>query len=126
MQAAAPEAWKYADPESHDLRDAIAGLHGVEARNVVIGEGIDGLLGLAVRLVTAPGDAVVTSDGAYPTFNFHVAANGGRLVPCRTGTTARTSTRCLPRRTPPTRACCMSPIRTTRWARGGAPTRSAG
>jgi histidinol-phosphate aminotransferase len=81
MQAAAPEAWKYADPESHDLRDAIAGLHGVEARNVIIGEGIDGLLGLAVRLVTAPGDAVVTSAGAYPTFNFHVAANGGRLVP---------------------------------------------
>src|SRR5687767_301883 len=80
MQAAAPEAWKYADPESHDLRHAIAGLHGVEARNVVVGEGIDGLLGLAVRLVTAPVDAVVTSDGTYPTFNFHVAANGGRLV----------------------------------------------
>lgn len=80
MQAAAPEAWKYADPESHDLRHAIARLHGVAPDNVVIGEGIDGLLGLAVRLVTAPGDAVVTSDGAYPTFNFHVAANGGRLI----------------------------------------------
>jgi histidinol-phosphate aminotransferase len=80
MQAAAHEAWKYADPESHDLRHAIARLHGVGPRNVVVGEGIDGLLGLAVKLVTAPGDAVVTSDGAYPTFNFHVAGYGGRLV----------------------------------------------
>jgi histidinol-phosphate aminotransferase len=80
MQAAALEAWKYADPESHDLRHAVARLHGVAPENIVIGEGIDGLLGLAVRLVTAPGDAVVTSDGAYPTFNFHVAANGGRLI----------------------------------------------
>jgi histidinol-phosphate aminotransferase len=80
MQAAALEAWKYADPESHDLRHAVADLHGVAPENIVIGEGIDGLLGLAVRLVTAPGEAVVTSDGAYPTFNFHVAANGGRLI----------------------------------------------
>jgi histidinol-phosphate aminotransferase len=49
------------------------------------GEGIDGLLGLIVRLTVAPGDAVVTSDGAYPTFAFHVAGFGGRLhkVPYR-------------------------------------------
>lgn len=80
MEVAALEAWKYADPESHDLRHAVAGLHGVAPQNVVIGEGIDGLLGLAVKLVTSPGDAVVTSDGAYPTFNFHVAVNGGRLI----------------------------------------------
>ena len=33
----------------------------------------------------APGDAVVTSDGAYPTFNYHVAGFGGMLhkVPYR-------------------------------------------
>ena len=50
-----------------------------------MGEGIDGLLGLLVRLLIGPGDAVVTSDGAYPTFNFHVAGFGGVLhkVPYR-------------------------------------------
>ena len=47
---------------------------------MVIGEGIDGLLGLSVRLAVEPGSAVVTSDGTYPTFNFHVAGGGGRLV----------------------------------------------
>jgi histidinol-phosphate aminotransferase len=70
----------YADPESFELRRAIARLHGLSAANVVIGEGIDGLLGLAVRMCAAPGETVVTSDGAYPTFNFHVAAQGAHLV----------------------------------------------
>jgi histidinol-phosphate aminotransferase len=80
MQAAAGEAWKYGDPENHDLRAAVAGFHGVGIDNVVIGEGIDGLLGLAVKIAADPGTLVVTSDGAYPTFNFHVAAQGARLV----------------------------------------------
>lgn len=80
MAAAAADTWMYADPESQELRDALARHHGVRADNVVIGEGIDGLLGLAVRAAAEPGAAVVTSDGAYPTFNFHVAAQGARLV----------------------------------------------
>jgi len=80
MKGAAPENWQYADPESHELRCALARFHNVGMDNIVIGEGIDGLLGLTVKLAVEPGDAVVTSDGAYPTFNFHVAAGGGRLV----------------------------------------------
>lgn len=79
MQAAAPDAWMYGDPEAHDLRQAIARHHGVTPAHVVAGEGIDGLLGYLVRLVIAPGDAVTTSLGAYPTFNFHVTGFGGRL-----------------------------------------------
>jgi histidinol-phosphate aminotransferase len=79
MQAAAREVWMYGDPESHDLRHAIAAHHGVAPANVMIGEGIDGLLGYLVRLLVGPGDAVVTSEGAYPTFNYHVAGYGGTL-----------------------------------------------
>lgn len=45
----------------------------------MVGEGIDGLLGYLVRLCVGEGDAVVTSDGAYPTFNYHVAGFGGVL-----------------------------------------------
>jgi histidinol-phosphate aminotransferase len=80
MRAAADGNWMYADPESHELRAALADFHGVGLDNIVIGEGIDGLLGLAVKLAVEPGSPVVTSDGTYPTFNFHVAAGGGRLV----------------------------------------------
>ncbi|MDB6453149.1 pyridoxal phosphate-dependent aminotransferase [Falsirhodobacter sp. 20TX0035] len=79
MRQAAAEAWMYGDPENHDLRQALAAHHGVAPANIVVGEGIDGLLGLLVRLLIDKGDAVVTSDGAYPTFNFHVAGFGGVL-----------------------------------------------
>lgn len=75
----------YGDPESHDLRHALAAHHGVPAEAIVVGEGIDALLGYLVRLYVAQGDRVVTSDGAYPTFNYHVAGFGGVLdkVPYR-------------------------------------------
>ncbi|MFN4057335.1 MAG: pyridoxal phosphate-dependent aminotransferase [Roseinatronobacter sp.] len=85
MQAAAHDAWMYGDSEYHDLRAALAVHHGVKPENIIVGEGIDGLLGYLVRMLVAPGDAVVTSDGAYPTFNYHVAGFGGILhkVPYR-------------------------------------------
>lgn len=79
MAAAAAEAWMYGDPEMHDLRAAIAAHHGVTPAHVMVGEGIDGLLGVLVRLIAGPGDAVVSSLGAYPTFNFHVAGFGADL-----------------------------------------------
>jgi len=79
MAEAAREAWKYGDAQSHDLRAALAAHHGVKMENIIVGEGIDGLLGYLVRMLVAPGDPVVTSDGAYPTFNYHVAGFGGSL-----------------------------------------------
>jgi histidinol-phosphate aminotransferase len=80
IAAAAPQMWKYCDPENHDLRAALAAHLGVGLDNVVVGEGIDGLLNLAVRLFVESGTPVVTSLGAYPTFNFHVVGFGGRVV----------------------------------------------
>lgn len=79
MADAARDVWKYSDPDNHDLIRAIAAFHGIGSENVVIIEGIDGGLGLANRLFVNAGDSVVTSNGAYPTFNFHVAACGGQL-----------------------------------------------
>ncbi|WP_170337559.1 pyridoxal phosphate-dependent aminotransferase [Ruegeria arenilitoris] len=79
MRQAADGIWMYGDPENHDLRHALADHHGISPDNIVVGEGIDGLLGYLVRLMVGPGDAVVTSDGAYPTFNYHVAGYGGTI-----------------------------------------------
>src|SRR3954469_267317 len=83
MREAAGDGWKYGDPENHDLKRAIAERHGVTPAHVVVGEGIDALFGVVARLHVEPGVAVVTSLGAYPTFAFHVAGNGGRLVTAR-------------------------------------------
>ena len=80
MQEAAIGSWRYGDPENHDLKVAVAASLGITPANVTIGEGIDGLFGHAVRMFVAPGIAVASSHGAYPTFNFHVAGFGGRLV----------------------------------------------
>ena len=79
MQDAVGENWKYADPENFELRAAIASFHKVAMENVVVGEGIDGLLGLTCQLFLKPGEGVVSTEGAYPTFNFHVRAHGGVL-----------------------------------------------
>lgn len=80
LRDAAPEVWKYCDPESFELKAALARHLGIGPQNLAIGEGIDGLMNLIVRLHVGPGDAAVTSLGAYPTLNYHIAGFGGRLV----------------------------------------------
>lgn len=77
-------AW-YNDPEGYELRSALAEHHGVDLDEICLGSGIDDLLGLAVRMLVEPGTPVVTSLGAYPTFNYHVEGFGGVLhkVPYR-------------------------------------------
>ncbi len=79
MAATASDTWFYGDLEHFELRGAIAALIGVQPENITVGEGIDGLLGHLVRLTCEPGDTVVTSHGAYPTFNYHVAGHAAVL-----------------------------------------------
>lgn len=79
MQDAAKDVWMYADPEDYDLKGALAAHHGVGRENIVLGQGIDNLLGVLCRLVVEKGTPVVTSRGAYPTFNYHVNGYGGAL-----------------------------------------------
>ncbi|WP_394226671.1 pyridoxal phosphate-dependent aminotransferase [Paracoccus marcusii] len=88
MREAVGLVWKYGDAPSFDLSHALATHHRTTPDSIMVGEGIDGLLGNLVRMMVAPGDAVVTSDGAYPTFNYHVAGFGGVLhkVPYRDDT----------------------------------------
>ena len=73
------EQWMYGDPTSFELRCALAEKHKISTDNIVVGEGIDGLLGYLVRLLISEGDHVVTSNGAYPTFNYHVSGFGGKI-----------------------------------------------
>jgi histidinol-phosphate aminotransferase len=80
MNEIARDMWMYCDPDNFELKAAAAAHHGVSPGNIVVGEGIDGLLGLLAHMYVGPGVPVVTSLGAYPTFNFHIAATGGRLV----------------------------------------------
>jgi len=78
-RAAAKVNW-YNDPEAFELRSALAEKHAVGLGNIVLGAGVDDLLGLIVRGFVDSGDAVVMSHGAYPTFAFHVNGFAGRLA----------------------------------------------
>ncbi len=80
MKAAAADMWKYCDPDNHGLRIALAAHYGLRAENFAIDKGIDGVLETACRQYVAPGTPVVTSLGAYPTFNYHVAVSGGTIA----------------------------------------------
>lgn len=75
----------YGDPECFELRQMLAEKHQVSIDEICVDAGIDSLLGLIVRMFVQPDTAVVSSQGAYPTFNYHIAGFGGRLctVPYR-------------------------------------------
>ena len=79
IKHSAEDVWMYADPENHDLKTSISKHMQIKPENIVIGEGIDALLGYLCRLTVNPDVNVVTSKGAYPTFNYHVSGFGGLL-----------------------------------------------
>jgi histidinol-phosphate aminotransferase len=85
MRAAALEIQLYGDPEAYELRSALAHHHGLTLDHMVLGSGIDELLGLLVRAYLAPGQIAVMSLGGYPTFAYQVTGHGGRIetVPYR-------------------------------------------
>ncbi|MBV9271773.1 MAG: aminotransferase class I/II-fold pyridoxal phosphate-dependent enzyme [Candidatus Eremiobacteraeota bacterium] len=79
MAAELPHLSWYGDPESYDLRAALAAKHGCAIENISVGSGIDDLMGLAVRAFMSPGQVALTTRGTYPTFNYHVIGFGGRI-----------------------------------------------
>jgi histidinol-phosphate aminotransferase len=80
MSGELPRLSWYGDPESLDLRDALAATHRCRPEQIVVGSGIDDLMGLAVRAFVAPGEAALSTRGTYPTFNYHVVGYGGRPI----------------------------------------------
>jgi histidinol-phosphate aminotransferase len=80
MRAAVALTSLYGDPESVELRTALAQRHGCAPENIVIGSGIDDLMSLVVRTFCAPGDMALATRGTYPTWIYHVAAYGAVLA----------------------------------------------
>jgi histidinol-phosphate aminotransferase len=68
----------YGDPESLELRAALAARHACAVEEIVVASGIDDLMGLIVRAFCGPGDACVATRGTYPTLFYHLNAFGAR------------------------------------------------
>ena len=77
MQAAVPDVWMYGDPENRDLKLALAAFHGVKPENIVVGAGIDGLLGSLARMLVTNGTPVVITKLAYTAKWQKKSDNGG-------------------------------------------------
>ncbi len=78
MEAAIDQVHWYNDPENFELRQALSVIHRVGSDEIVVGGGIDDLLGLAVRAFLSPGEVTVASLGSYPTYHYHVLGFGAR------------------------------------------------
>ncbi|GAC1576782.1 MAG: pyridoxal phosphate-dependent aminotransferase [Candidatus Elarobacter sp.] len=78
MRGSVPHTSWYGDPESLELRDALAARHACEPAELIVASGIDDLMGLIVRAFCAPGDPCVATRGTYPTLFYHLSAYGAR------------------------------------------------
>ncbi|MGC8484051.1 MAG: aminotransferase class I/II-fold pyridoxal phosphate-dependent enzyme [Candidatus Baltobacteraceae bacterium] len=79
MTAELPRLSWYGDPDSYELRSALAERWSTGRDDILVTSGIDELLGLVVRCFLAVGESVVASSGTYPTFAYHAIGYGGRI-----------------------------------------------
>ena len=70
----------YPDPDSMALREALSRYVNVPKERLLAGMGADELIDLALRVVVAPGDAVIDCPPSFGMYPFSTAVNGGAYV----------------------------------------------
>jgi histidinol-phosphate/aromatic aminotransferase/cobyric acid decarboxylase-like protein len=70
----------YPDPQSTELRAALADYTGVPAERILAGHGADELIDLLGRLALSPGDAVIDCPPTFGMYAFCAAVNGACLI----------------------------------------------
>jgi histidinol-phosphate aminotransferase len=78
--ADAPYMHIYPDPESRDLRDALADYTGLSADTLLVGHGADELIDLLMRLLLEPGDRIVNCPPTFGMYAFDADINGAAVV----------------------------------------------
>jgi histidinol-phosphate aminotransferase len=71
---------EYPDGSASRLRNAIADAHGLNAANIVCGNGSDELLSLLANCYLAPGDEAIISEHGFLMYRIATLAAGGRPV----------------------------------------------
>lgn len=66
----------YPDPQSSELRAALADYTGIPAERILAGSGADELIDLLGRLLLAPGDALIDCPPTFGMYAFCAAVNG--------------------------------------------------
>ena len=71
---------RYPDGDQIALRQAISEVHGLDARNIVCGNGSDELIRLVTRAYVGEGDEVLVSENGFHMCRIHALAQGGDVV----------------------------------------------
>lgn len=75
-----PYAHIYPDPESRELRQALAQYHDLPAENLLVGAGADELIDLLLRLLAEPGDVILNCPPTFGMYAFDADVNRARVV----------------------------------------------
>jgi len=78
--AALPFAHIYPDPESRQLRAAIANYHELPMGNILIGAGADELIDLVMRLFLNPGEALINCPPTFGMYAFDADLNNAMAI----------------------------------------------
>lgn len=70
----------YPDPESRDLRAALASYTGLDADYLMVGHGADELIDLTMRLFIEPGDLIVNCPPTFGMYPFDAGINGAQVI----------------------------------------------
>lgn len=71
---------RYPDGAQTELREAIAEVHGLEAEQIVCGNGSDEIINLLIRAYVGPGDEVVLSQHHFEMCPIHANIQGAEVV----------------------------------------------
>ncbi len=81
LRAIKPAIWRlYPDPHSDKLRQAIARVYDLKLDNVIIGNGSDELLSIALRCFTGERDRVIFPSPSYSLFDVLTRIQGAEVV----------------------------------------------
>lgn len=78
--AEAPYLHIYPDPESRELRAALADYTGLPADYLLVGLGADELIDLIMRLFIEPGDTLINCPPTFGMYAFDADINGAKLI----------------------------------------------
>ncbi|MBA0558206.1 hypothetical protein Golob_015234, partial [Gossypium lobatum] len=70
----------YPDPESRQLRAALAEDSGIESDYILVGCGCDELIDLIMRCVLDPGDKIVDCPPTFTMYEFDAGVNGAQVI----------------------------------------------
>ena len=80
FKSAAGNLERYPDGQAHELREAIAAVHGLNPANIVCGNGSDELLGLLCHVYLGAGDEAIITEHGFLVYKIQIMGAGATPV----------------------------------------------